>query len=98
MRRESGKEIFFVTDTEELENLDASEIDARTQKNGLNFMFLIADGTVKLSADQHERGEERQDDLRGESDGSQPTDTMINDRSPKRFVVNRRGLHLSSSR
>ena len=42
-------------------------------------------GTVKLSGgdqgirDHSERGEERRVDLRGESDGSQPTDTMTDD-------------------
>ena len=51
------------------------------------FEFPIADGTVKLSGgdrvfrksttirDQKERGEEFRYGLRGESDGSQPSDT-----------------------
>ena len=47
----------LVADIEELENLDASEIDARrldakeviTPENGENFRFPVADGTVKLS-------------------------------------------------
>ena len=47
----------MVTDFEDLENLDASEIDARRLdakevlmlENGGNFIFPITDGTVKLS-------------------------------------------------
>ena len=53
--------------------------------------LISRDGTVKLSGgdqgirkstsirDHSERGEERRVDLRGESDGSQPTDTMMDD-------------------
>ena len=33
--------------------------------------------------DQPERGAELRDDLRGESDGSQPTDTMMDDREAR---------------
>ena len=56
-----------------------------------NFIFPIADGTVKLSEgdqvfrkstsirDQPERGVERKDDLRGESDGSHPIGTLTHD-------------------
>ena len=81
----------MVADFEELEILDASEIHARRlnakevlmPKNGENFTFPSADGTVKLSGgdqvfrkstsiqDYPARGEERNDALRGESDGSQ---------------------------
>ena len=54
-------------------------------------MFLVADGIVKLSGggqvfrkssskrDYPARGEEHNDDLRGESDGSQPLDTPTDD-------------------
>ena len=80
MRSESGKETFWKqTWIEELEILDASQTRARrlnakqhiTPKNGENFIFPIADRTVKLSGeyqvfpkvptlirDQPERGEE----------------------------------------
>ena len=56
------------------------------------FMFPNADGTVQLSGgdqgirkctstrDRPERGEVRRDDLRGDSDESQPMDTMMDDR------------------
>ena len=56
-----------------------------------NFIFPIADGTVKLSGedqafrtstnirDQPQRSKERKDDLRGESDRSQPSDITTND-------------------
>ena len=48
-------------DTEELEILDASEVHARrltakeifTPKDGEHSIFLIADGTVKLSGGDH---------------------------------------------
>ena len=54
MRDEFGRETFLVEDIEEFENLDASEIHAWrlnakeviTLRNGDNFMFPIADGTV----------------------------------------------------
>ena len=42
-------------------------------ENGERFIFPIADGTVKWS------GEEHKDDLQGDSDGSQPSDTMTDD-------------------
>ena len=56
-RGEFGKEIFLVADIEELDHLDASEIQVRrhnakekiTSKSGKHFIFPIADGTVKLS-------------------------------------------------
>ena len=60
-------------------------------KNGENFKFPIADGTVKLFGgdpiirkctlirDQPEGDEEFRDDLRGESDGSPPSDALIDD-------------------
>ena len=87
-----GKEDILVADVEELENLDASEIlfrrlDAKEvlmPKSGDNFIFLVADGTVKLagrdqvfrrsisSQDHLARDEEHNDVLQGESDGSQP--------------------------
>ena len=85
----------LVADIEELENLDASEIHARrlsaTPKNGELFIFPIADGTVKVSGgdqvfrkstlirDQPGRGEELRDGRRGESDGTQPMDTIKDD-------------------
>ena len=44
------------------------------------------------------RGEERKDDLRGETDGSQPIDRMIDNLEARSdFFVDRRELHLSSS-
>ena len=60
-------------------------------KNGEHFMFPTADGKVKLSGrdqvirkstsiqDLPARGEEHKDDLRGESDGSQPSDMPADD-------------------
>ena len=77
----------LVADIEELEKMDASEIQAKrlnakevlTPMSGDNFLFPIADGTVKVSGgdqrlrtstlirDRPERGEE-QEVLRGESD------------------------------
>ena len=65
--------------------LNAKEVN--TPKTGGNFNFPIVDGTVELSGrdqvfrkstlirDQPEKGEERKDDPRGESDGSQLLDT-----------------------
>ena len=59
-------------------------------KNGEHFIFPTADGTVKCSGrdqvfriansiqDYHARGE-HDDDLRGESDGSPPLDTLTDD-------------------
>ena len=82
----------MVADIEELEEMDASELHARSlnakevlppQRSG-NFIFLVADGTVKISGgdqrlrtstltrDRPERGEE-QENLLGESDGSSLT-------------------------
>ena len=61
-----------------------------TVENGDNFILPIADGKVNLSGgdqvlristlirDNLERGEERKD-LRGESDGSQPLDSLPDD-------------------
>ena len=61
-----------------------------TPKSGEHFIFPIADGKEKLSGGDHvlrtstlirdnpERGEERQD-LRGESDGFQPSDSFPDD-------------------
>ena len=69
--------------------LNAKEV--LTPKNGEHFIFPIAGGTFKLAGgdqgirkstlirDDPERGELR-DDLRGESDGSQRIDTMMDDR------------------
>ena len=60
-------------------------------KNGEHFIFSIADGTGKLSErgqvfrkstsiqDYPERDEDRNDDCRRESDGSQPLDTLTDD-------------------
>ena len=82
----------MVADIEELEEMDASELHARrlntkevlTPMKGENFIFPVADGTVKISGedqdlrtstiirDSPDRGEE-QDNLRGESDGSSST-------------------------
>ena len=79
----------MVADIGELEEIDASELHARTLNakevltpmNGDNFIFPVADGTVKTSGgdqvlrtstfirDLPDRGEE-QDNLRRESDGS----------------------------
>ena len=82
-----------IGDIEELDQMDASEIHARrlkakevlTPMKGDNFIFQVADGTVKLSGgdqvlrtstlirDRPERGEQPEV-LRGESDGlSSPT-------------------------
>ena len=64
-------------------------------KKGGNFLFPIADGTVKLSGgdngmrkststrNQPERGEKLRDDLRGEPDGSQQIDVMMDDREAR---------------
>ena len=66
-------------------------------KNGEHFILPIVDGTVKLSGgdqgireptlirDPSERGEELRGDLRGESDGSQPADTMMDDSEARNF-------------
>ena len=82
----------LVFDIEELEKMDASEIHAKrlnakevlTSTSCEKFIFLIADGTVKLCGgdqvlrtstlirDRPDRGEE-QGNLRGESDGSSST-------------------------
>ena len=82
----------MVADIEELEEMDVSELDARrlnakevlTTMKGVNFMFPVAEGTVKISGedqdlrtstfirDSPDRGEE-QDNLRGESHGSSST-------------------------
>ena len=81
----------LVADIVELEEMDASELHARrlnakevlTPKNGDNFIFPVADGTVKVSGkdqdlitstliqDSPDRGEKK-DNLRGESEGSSP--------------------------
>ena len=83
----------MIADIEELEQMDASELHARrlnakevlSPMKGDNFIFPVADGTVKtpgrdrclrpstLIRDHPERGEE-QEVFRGESDGlSSPT-------------------------
>ena len=82
----------MVADIEELEEMNASELHARslnskevlTPKKGEQFIFPIADGTVKTSGgdqqlrtstllpDSPDRGEE-QDNLRGESERSSLT-------------------------
>ena len=80
-------------------------------KNGENFMFPVADGTVKLSGRDQvfrrstwiqghpARVEEHYEDLQGESDGSQPIRYADGWQwSSKRFLDDRRELHLSSSR
>ena len=83
----------LVADIEQLEQMDVSEPHARrlnakevlTPMRGENFIFPIADGTVKLSGgrsgseptlmrDRPDRGEE-QGNLQGESDGSSSTPT-----------------------
>ena len=60
-------------------------------ENGENFIFAVADGTVKLSGRDQvfrrttpflahpARGEEHNDVCQGESDGSQPLDTPTHD-------------------
>ena len=82
----------MVADIEELEEMDASELHARrlnakevlTPMKGENFIFPVADGTVKTSGgDQvlrtftliwdHTDQEEEQGNLQGESDGSSST-------------------------
>ena len=88
--------------------LNAKEI--LTPKNGEHFIFPIAGGMFKLSGgdqgirkstlirDDPERGELR-DDLRGESDGSQPLDTLPEDGEVRNdFWFDRRELHFASSR
>ena len=82
----------MVADIEKIEEMDASELHARrlntkevlTPMKGENFIFPVADGTVKVSGEDQDlrtstlirespdRGEE-QDNLRGESDGSSTT-------------------------
>ena len=79
----------MVADIEELEQMDASELHARrlnakevlTPQRSGNFIFPVADGTVKISGggqrlrtstlilDRPDRGEE-QGILQGQSDGS----------------------------
>ena len=81
-----------MADIEELEQMDASELHARrlnamevlTPMGGVEFIFPVAGGTVKLSEgdqvvrtfalirDRPDRGEE-QGSLQGESDGSSST-------------------------
>ena len=59
-RGESGKETFWSQMLKKLEQMDASEIHARrlnakevlTPMKGDNFIFPIADGTVKLSLEE----------------------------------------------
>ena len=70
---------------------DSTRRKSSRRKKSENFIFRTADGTVKLSGreqvlrkstlirDQPERGEECKDDLRRESDGSHPLDTMTDD-------------------
>ena len=80
-----------MADIEELEEMDPSEIHARrldakevlTPQRSGNFIFPVADGTVRISGgDQEQRtstlirdspDREEQDNLRGESDGSSST-------------------------
>ena len=89
----------LVADIEELEQMDASEVYAKrldakevlTPMSGEKFIFLIADGTVKLSGgdqvlrtptsirDRPDRGE-KQGIPQGESDGS--SSTRFQDSSP----------------
>ena len=72
----------MVADIEGLEEMDASELHVvSTPMKGANFMFPVADGTVKISGgdqdlrtptlirDSPDRGEE-ENNLRGESEGS----------------------------
>ena len=77
-----------------------------TPKNGGHFIFPIADGRVKLSGrdqvfrkstsirDHAERGEERRDELRGESDGSQQLDTMTCDSEARNDYCSIKGNHI----
>ena len=91
--------MFWSQTREELEEKDASEIHAGrlnakevlTPQNGENFIFPIADGTVKLAGreqafrestsfqDRPLRGDEHNGVLQGESDGSQPSDQQTDD-------------------
>ena len=80
-------------------------------KNGENFKFPIADGTVKLFGGdpiirkctlilyQPEGDEEFRDDLRGESDGSPPLDALIDDSEARNdfWIVITSSLELSST-
>ena len=83
----------MVADVEKLEKLDASEIDARRlnakevlmPKHGKEFVFSA--GAVKLAErdqvfrkqEHPARGKEHNDDLRGESDGFQPSHQETDD-------------------
>ena len=82
-----------------------------TPNNDEQFILPIAHGRVKLSGgdhgvrnstlirDQPVVGEERKDDFRGYSDGSQPINATMEDREARNNVlVDRRELHLSSPR
>ena len=51
--------------------------------------------TSTLLRDQPERGEELRDDVRGESDGSQPTDTTTDDREAKTIFLLIEGNYVS---
>ena len=83
----------MVADIEEPETLDASGIPCSEAQceGGSDAENGVADGTVKVSGrdqifrrstsirGQPARGEEHNDVLRGESDGSQPVDTLTAD-------------------
>ena len=99
--------------------MDTSEIhkgSVNAQKMVNLFVLPIADGKVKLSGgnqvwrtstltqDSPERGQERKDDLRGNSDGSQPKDTRMDDRDARNdfwsrltFIVITSNLEFSST-
>ena len=91
----------MVADIEELEQMDASEIHARrlnakevlTPMKGDNFIFPLADGTVKISDGDH---------LRGESEGSSSTSRQDSSwyagEAKNWFLVYYRRFHLSPSR
>ena len=108
----------MVADIEEVEEMDASELHARwlnakevfTPMKGDNFIFPVADGTVKVSGgdqrlrtsfllirDRPERGEE-QEVLRGEPDGlSSPTPLQADSTRDGGFLIYHRRFHLSPS-
>ena len=100
-RGESGKETLWSQDIEELEEMDASELHARrlnakevlTPQRSGNFIFPVADGTVKifgsgqrlrtstLTQERPERGEE-QESLQGKSDELHSPTPLQEDSTP----------------
>ena len=78
-----------------------------TPQSGEKFIFSIADGKVKLSEGDEDlrtstfmrdypgRGEDRKDDLRGESDGSPPQDSLPCDREARHDFWSISGNYIS---